>query len=134
MCALVRQANLRYLLPMLRRIVLTLLLLLPLPAAAAELIMFDLRGCPYCARFKAEVAPAYANSAEGRRAPLRIVDIKDGTPKGIMLKTPVTASPTFVLVDNSGREVGRLIGYSKQDFFWGLLGRELEKLPVRFGE
>jgi thioredoxin-related protein len=114
-------------------IALLALFLASLPAAAAELIMFDLRGCPYCARFKTEVAPAYPRSPEGRRAPLRIVDVKDGTPKGVTLKTPVTASPTFVVVDDSGREVGRVIGYNGQDFFWGLLGRELDKLPKTGG-
>ena len=37
-------------------------------------------------------------------------------------------APTFVLVED-GRELGRIEGYPGEDFFWGLLGKLLEKLP-----
>ncbi len=36
--------------------------------------------------------------------------------------------PTFVLIDE-GKEVGRIEGYPGEDFFWGMLGKLLEKLP-----
>ncbi|MBA4335306.1 MAG: transcriptional regulator, partial [Methylobacterium sp.] len=42
-------------------------------AAAAELVMFTRDGCPWCARFEREVAPAYHLTEEGRLAPLRRV-------------------------------------------------------------
>jgi len=48
---------------------------------------------------------------------------------GIRLVAPVVASPTFVLADN-GREIGRIVGYPGADFFWGLLGQLLSKLPA----
>jgi hypothetical protein len=39
-------------------------------------------------------------------------------------------TPTFVLV-HEGEEVGRLRGYPGDEFFWGLLGGMLERLPAR---
>ena len=47
----------------------------------------------------------------------------------ITLKEPVRYSPTFVMVDDGGVEVGRITGYTSDDSFWGLLGALLGKLP-----
>lgn len=102
------------------------LTLLPGSAPAAELLMFEKPGCPWCARWDAEVAPGYSRSPEGRRAPLRRLDVR-ARPAGVMLAAPITHSPTFVLVDR-GREVGRITGYPGADFFWGLLEELLAKL------
>ena len=96
------------------------------PARAAELLMFELEGCPWCRLWHREIGPAYPGSSEGRRAPLRIVDIKAGAP-GVDLARPVTSSPTFVLVED-GREIGRITGYPGADFFWGLLDGLLARL------
>lgn len=94
------------------------------------LVMVEEPGCAYCARWHAEVGPAYANSAEGRYAPLRRVRIGAadiGHLKGLRY------TPTFVLVDGE-REIGRITGYPGADFFWGLLADMLAKttfkLPV----
>ena len=97
-------------------------------ARAAELVMFEEPGCSWCQRWHAEVGPAYPLTAEGQAAPLRRMHIRDQATAGISLERPVTVTPTFVLADG-GREVGRIIGYPGQDFFYGLLGRLLERLP-----
>ncbi len=89
-------------------------------AQSAELLMFEERGCPWCRRWRAEVGPGYPHSPEGKRAPLRVVDIAGSRPAGIELATAVRFSPTFVLVLD-GREVGRITGYPGADFFWGQL-------------
>lgn len=94
---------------------------------AAELIMFDDRGCSYCRRWDAEIGPGYSKSAEGRRAPLRRVRLSAGTPDGIKLSRPVTITPTFVVVEG-GREVGRVVGYPGADYFYGALDEVLAKL------
>ena len=96
---------------------------------AAELVMFERRGCPYCARWNAEVAPAYVKTKEGQRAPLRRYDIDQGQPKDIALKTPVIYTPTFVLVED-GREAGRITGYIDNGMFWGTLTQLIGKLDV----
>lgn len=102
------------------------LLLAARPAGAAELLMFELPGCPWCERWDAEVGPAYRHSSEGRRAPLRRLGMRE-RPAGLVLAGPITHSPTFVLVDQ-GREVGRIVGYPGADFFWGLLGELIGRL------
>lgn len=94
-------------------------------AAAAELVMYESPGCPWCARWRAEVGLAYSRSDEGRRAPLRNVDLSANA--GVTLLSPVVVSPTFVLVDG-GREIGRIVGYPGPDFFWGMLDGLMKKL------
>ena len=96
-------------------------------AAGAELVMFDEASCPWCRRWRSEVGPAYPNTPEGKRAPLRTIDISKAKTSGIALSAPVRMTPTFVLVEN-GREVGRITGYPGPDFFWTLLGDLLKKL------
>lgn len=98
--------------------------LAPVAAMAAELVMFTRDGCPWCARFEREVAPAYHLTEEGRRAPLRRVELRAGGSQLPGLSAPVIAAPTFVLLEN-GREVGRITGYQGDDAFWGLLGKML---------
>ena len=94
---------------------------------AAELLMFEDRGCPWCERWRKEVGVAYPKTAEGQRAPLRRLELRQARESSLQLAAPVTVYPTFVLVEN-GREVGRITGYPGADFFWGLLGELLAKL------
>jgi hypothetical protein len=101
------------------------------PAFAAELLMFETRSCPWCLRWKQEVGVAYPNTPEGKRAPVRSVDLHAGSPPGVVLDKPVQFSPTFVLVGEDGREVGRITGYPGADFFWGLFGDLARKLPPK---
>lgn len=102
----------------------------PVPAFAAELVMYRRDGCPFCLRFEREVAPAYGKTQEGRRAPLRRVNVSTGGVRDASLKEPVIAAPTFVLVDK-GQEIGRITGYLNDDMFWGLLGSLLAGMDKR---
>lgn len=88
------------------------------PAEAAELIMFEQAGCPFCARFDAEIAPDYPKSRAGRIAPLRRVDIHEDRTGGIEGLEPAVFTPTFVVVDDDGREIGRLLGYPGRKYFY----------------
>lgn len=90
------------------------------PAQALELLMFERSGCPWCARWDKEVAPVYALTPEGARAPLRRVNLDRGQPRDIALDPPVRFTPTFVLIDGD-REIGRITGYMNDATFWGLL-------------
>jgi hypothetical protein len=96
-------------------------------ARAAELLMFETRGCPYCRAWLNDVGVAYPKTPEGQRAPLRRHDVSEARRLGIAFASPVTVSPTFVLVDD-GREIGRITGYPGADFFWGLFGELLARL------
>ena len=102
--------------------------LAPGPAAAGELLMFERKGCVYCLKFDHDVAPIYERTDEGRRAPLRRVDLAQGMPADVALASPVRFAPTFVLVDD-GREVGRITGYASDEAFWGLLSTITNTMP-----
>lgn len=88
---------------------------------AAELVMFEQAGCEWCAAFDREIAPIYPKTEEGRRAPLRRVDIGGPLPHDLTFIAIERLTPLFVLVEN-GREIGRIRGYPGEDNFWGLLG------------
>ena len=123
---------------LLRRIILTLgffamLLGPPASAEAAELIMFEEAGCPWCARWDSEIAAIYPKTTEGRRAPLRRVDLHSTWPEDLPDLKAVYYTPTFVLIDK-GREVGRILGYPGEDFFWGLLAELIGRLDRPPGE
>ena len=62
---------------------------------------------------------------EGKFAPLKTIDITD-IDKISGLQRDVIFTPTFVLMENN-KELGRLEGYSSEDFFWELLEVILEK-------
>jgi thioredoxin-related protein len=88
-----------------------------------KLVMVEEPGCIYCARWHAEVGPAYANSPEGRFAPLQRVRIGAAEINHLQ---GLRYTPTFVLVEGE-REIGRITGYPGADFFWGMLAALLAK-------
>lgn len=99
---------------------LSLTLSLSAPASAAELVMVEQQGCYYCREWKKVIGPIYPKTAEGRFAPIRVVDIGDGAPAGLTFARRVVYTPTFILIENNV-EIGRIEGYPGEDFFWGLL-------------
>jgi len=100
----------------------------PMPQArAAELIMVEQVGCPWCERWNAEIAPAYPKTEEGQRAPLRRADLHD-LPDDVEFRSPPVFTPTFVLVEE-GRELDRIEGYAGDEFFWFLLDQMLNAHP-----
>jgi len=94
---------------------------------AAELIMFEQAGCEWCAAFDREIAPIYPKTDEGRRAPLRRLDIAQPLPQDLAFIAVERLTPLFVLVDN-GREIDRIRGYPGEDNFWGLLDAMMKTL------
>ena len=96
-------------------------------AHAAELVMFEQKGCVWCERFDREIAPAYDKTDEGKRAPLRRVDIGKSMPADLAFVRRERFTPVFVLVDGR-REFGRIRGYPGDTFFWGLLAGMIDKL------
>ncbi|MEL6479093.1 MAG: thioredoxin family protein [Pseudomonadota bacterium] len=111
------------------RPLLLLLFLAWAPAAsAAELVMVEETWCEWCERWNEEIGIVYHKTAEGKRAPLRRIDIHGAQPTDLTFDSRPRYTPTFILVEN-GQEVGRIEGYPGEDFFWGLLQRLLDKLP-----
>lgn len=97
-------------------------------AQAAELIMFERKGCVYCARWMADVGPVYPLTDIGKRAPLCRIDLAEERPPET-LAAPVRFTPTFVLMQN-GREVGRIVGYVDDAMFWGRLAALVARLEA----
>ncbi len=91
--------------------------------------MFESPACPWCEAWDEEVGVIYGLTDEARIAPLRRVDVDDPLPEDLAGIRAVVYTPTFVLVED-GEEVGRILGYPGEAFFWGLLGIELGKLAV----
>jgi len=89
-------------------------------AFALELVMVEQKGCHYCEKWHDEIGPIYDKTDEGRFAPLRTVDIREGAPEGVSFVRPAVFTPTFVLIEDKV-EIGRIEGYPGEDFFWGLL-------------
>src|SRR3989440_12861352 len=94
------------------------LLLFAQPTRAAELVMFEQKGCVWCQKFDREIAPAYDKTTEGKRAPLRRLDIAQPIPAELAVIRRERFTPVFVLVDEA-REIGRIRGYPGDIFFWG---------------
>lgn len=107
---------------------------MPGKALAAELVMFESDVCEWCEAWHEEIGPIYPKTVEGGRAPLRRIDIHAARPHDLARIEGVRFTPTFVLIDDRGAEVGRINGYPGEDFFWGLLAALIAKLPAEDAE
>lgn len=101
-----------------------------LPAMSAELLMFREDGCVWCARWDHEISAIYPKTPEGQTAPVRMLDLHAPLPANLSLTMPLVFSPTFVLIDDDGTELGRIEGYPGEDFFWGLLGMKMKEAGI----
>ena len=96
--------------------------------SAAELVMVEETSCHWCDRWNEEIGVVNHKTEEGKRAPLRRVDISDPIPKDLTFKSRANYTPTFILIED-GKEFGRSEGYPGEDFFWPMLGQLLDNLP-----
>lgn len=94
---------------------------------AAQLVMLEEDACPWCEKWNEEIGVVYAKTAEGRRAPLRRLNIHRPMPKDLAFLKPGNFTPTFILV-SQGREIGRIRGHPGEDFFWGFLNQLIERM------
>lgn len=99
-------------------------------ANAAELVLFESAGCVWCEAWDAQIGAIYPKAEEAEIAPLRRVDIHQERPADLAAVRGIVYTPTFVLMED-GEEIGRITGYTGEEFFWGLLGIELKKLEQR---
>ena len=97
-------------------------------AVSAEdvLVMFERQFCEWCDLWNEEIGVVYDKTDEGRRAPLRRLDIRDDLDPTMVLDGPVVFTPTFVVL-RDGLEIGRITGHPGDDFFWGLLTDILDR-------
>jgi len=86
-------------------------------AAELELVMFESSSCTWCETWNDEIGRIYNQTEEGKQAPLRRVDIFDARQADLSNIRGIVFTPTFVL-RRKGFEIGRIIGYQGEDFFW----------------
>ena len=97
-------------------------------ARAAELVVVQRDGCPWCAAFDREIAPVYGKTEEGSRAPLRRIELGH-TPSDLAFLSVDRLTPEFIMVDG-GREIGRIRGYPGPDSFWMQLAVLMRRLDA----
>ncbi len=100
------------------------------PESTAELIMFEQDGCEWCEVWNEQIAPIFPKTPEGKCASFQRVDIHDESAGLLQKVKPIVYTPTFVVMEN-GKEVGRVLGYAGEDFFWFLLREQLRKLAKK---
>lgn len=102
-------------------------------AAPLRLMMVESRGCVYCAAWQREIGPSYANSREGRTAPLLTIDINAPWPNGIALERRPIMTPTFILLQR-GIELSRLEGYPGAKYFFPVIADMMAEAGVAPGQ
>ena len=98
-------------------------------ASLPSFVLLERHDCPWCRRWHREVGVASWNGSDlGQRAPLRRVDLAQGLPPDLGFVMGWRFTPTFVLIED-GREIGRIIGYQGDLFFWQQAEALLARLP-----
>ena len=90
-----------------------------------QLIMFDQVGCPWCAKWQKEIGEIYHTTPEGKRAPVRRVDMFGERPPELTFIKEILYSPTFVLIDGQ-KEIGRITGYPGEAHFYVQLSQLID--------
>lgn len=94
------------------------------------LLVVESASCGWCRHFRTKLGPDYERSRLETLAPLKYVDISAARPGAgpYRLSSRIVATPTFVLVDRTGREIDRLRGIpgGRDEFM-----REIERMVGR---
>lgn len=97
---------------------------------AAELIYFGSSACSVCETWDEEVGKIYPKTPESKVLPLRQHDVHDDRPDDLAFIRGVVYTPTFVAIEN-GQEVGRIVGYMGDFFFWEQVDGLIKKLDTK---
>jgi hypothetical protein len=93
---------------------------------AGTLLVVMQAGCGACTYFEDNVAPEYQRTEQAGLAPLRYIDATEvGSQTAYRLKTGIFGTPTLLMIDGFGREVGRSVGSPSN-------GEALAKLVDRY--
>lgn len=77
-----------------------------------RLIVVESYGCGWCKRLRKDLAPEYLSSTYHTEvAPLVYADINSSAVRKLTLDAPINSTPTLLMVDREGNELGRLTGY-----------------------
>lgn len=77
-----------------------------------RLIVVESYGCGWCKKLRKDLAPEYESSTyHSEVAPLVYANINSSAVRKLTLDAPIHATPTLLMVDREGNELGRLTGY-----------------------
>lgn len=77
-----------------------------------RLIVVETSSCGWCRRLRKEIGPEYLQSSyHAEVAPLVYADLNGSYLRKLTLDAPVRSTPTLLMVDRDGHELGRLTGY-----------------------
>lgn len=76
-----------------------------------RLVVVEAYGCGWCKRLRQDLAPAYQESGFQEIAPLVYANISGFMVRKLNLTGPVNVTPTLLMVDREGNELGRISGY-----------------------
>lgn len=87
---------------------------------ATSLVFVTSDHCPFCKAWEQQVGQLYDQTPYGKNAPLRRIDISMVATELPDLSPQVIGTPTFIILE-SGKEIGRIRGYTDADmFYWQL--------------
>ena len=96
--------------------------------------MVERDGCPWCQAFDRAIAPVYARTPEGQRAPLRRIQLADAVPPDLSFLSIERLTPLFILVDTGGARSDASRGYPGPEGFWTQLAVLMGRLPQTTAE
>ena len=99
-------------------------------ARAAELVFFMSEACGICERWQSEIGGVYPKTEEAKVLPLRVQSVHDDLPEDLSFVKGVAFTPTFVVVED-GQEIGRMVGYISDYFFWEQIGGLVKQVEAR---
>jgi thioredoxin-related protein len=112
-----------------RTLLLLILVVALLPVSmAAELIVFSRPDCVWCEAWERDVGAIFPRTDEAQYLHLTRVDISEPLPERLRNLKGVNYTPTFVVLDEK-REIGRILGYTGEGYFWWELQKIIKKLP-----
>ncbi|MEM7425931.1 MAG: thioredoxin fold domain-containing protein [Pseudomonadota bacterium] len=94
------------------------------------LVMFEQWGCEWCEVWNEEIGQTLPKTAEGKCTAFSRIDIHESDSELLKNIKPVVFTPTFVVFED-GKEVGRIVGYAGEEFFWPQLASHLNKLSQK---
>ena len=101
-----------------------------IPAAIPqmELVVLEVDGCIYCNVFRKRHLANYKASRQGKKIPIRFVNINDPAIGHLGLTQPVGIVPTFVVLQNN-EEIGRIPGLVGHREFYAAIDHITKGLP-----
>jgi hypothetical protein len=75
-----------------------------------QIVVAEADDCDACISFRRDAGRLYQTTTQAEKMPMVFVPLDGRAIKSFKLKVPVTGTPTLLVIDRFGREVGRSVG------------------------